>query len=214
MKTDVITIHSDTKGLDTALLEAERFAGYHRLTDTDTLHIRLLTEEAVSLIHGIIEEFYANFWIESEKIGDDLLCRIVVSAQTEVSAVQEEKLLSTASSGRNEDAKGVLGMIRQLFRHIVQSDGTGDDLDWQNDNPWYGMGTQDSRTQYRVASMAMGWSLQAYRQSAQEHTGDRYDRIMDELERSIIANLADDVKVGISSGRAQVTIEKRAAVKE
>ncbi len=54
MKTDVITIRSDLDGSDLALMTAEKFSEYHDITGKDAMHLRLLTEETVSMVHGIL----------------------------------------------------------------------------------------------------------------------------------------------------------------
>ena len=88
MKTDVIRIGSDLSGRREALDEAERFAAYHHLTGRNATHLRLLTEETISMVHGILKGFEGDFWIESEKVSHGRRCRIYVAADTSVSEAQ------------------------------------------------------------------------------------------------------------------------------
>ena len=50
------------------------------------------------------------------------------------------------------------------------------------------------------------WSLADYRKKVENADAAESER--DELEKSIVAKLADEVKVGIRSGKAEVMIEK------
>ena len=57
MKTDIITIYSDLKGREEAIDAAERFIAYNGIEGKAAMHIRLLTEEAVGMAHGIMDGF-------------------------------------------------------------------------------------------------------------------------------------------------------------
>ena len=56
------------------------------------------------------------------------------------------------------------------------------------------------------------WSLQQYRQDVQEQKekGDdeAIDDLLDELEKSIVANIADDVKVSVKGNSIEMIIRK------
>ena len=97
MKSDIINIQSDLGGSEEAMATAERFSSYNGFTVRDARHIRLLTEELVSMVHGIMEGLNAELWFESEKTDEGTLCRICLSAQKSVDARQEEYFLSVAS---------------------------------------------------------------------------------------------------------------------
>jgi hypothetical protein len=57
----------------------EKFTVYNNITVKSAMHIRLLAEEMISMIHGIMDSFIGRSWLESEKTDDGLLCRICVS---------------------------------------------------------------------------------------------------------------------------------------
>ena len=54
-----------------------------------------------------------------------------------------------------------------------------------------------------VGGYSNAWSLSTYKQGAKNKT-----EAWDELEKSIIANMADDVIVGIIGGKVEITIKK------
>lgn len=196
MKTDTISIYSDMKGRSEAMQEAERFAVYNGLTGKKAMHIRLLTEETISMIHEIVSEFQCDFWLESEQTAKGLLCRICISADVEVNEGQETELLKVSTSGKNEEAKGILGKIRQLLRWSLQQSDEETASHSTAVDAWYAMGTVKQEPY---------WSLQQYRENISEKDTEKWD----ELEKSIIACLADEVKVGIRTGKTEVIIEKR-----
>ena len=196
MKTNVISITGDLAGRAEAMQEAERFSVYNGLTGKNAMHIRLLTEETISMVNGIVKDFEGDLWMESEPTPSGLLCRICVAANVSVSEGQEEQLLDIATSGKNTEAVGILGKIRQLFRWSLQQTDTTSSLQTNTLSSWYAMGVQD----------ASYWSLRQYTQQLQQQQPEGEE--WDELEKSIIAKLADEVRVGIRAERAEVVIEK------
>ena len=210
MKTNVVSIRSDLTGSDKAMNEAERFAAYNDITGKDAMHLRLLTEETVSMVHGIVNNFQGKLWFESEEQNDGILCRICVTANKDVDMKQEEQLLSVSTSGKNVRAKGIMGKIREMFRVSMQSsaDGTFADRSVVVDS-WYKMGSHPDSMSYNSVANDSYWSLQRYRETVQQNDSAKEE--WDELEKSIIGKLADEVKVGFLSGLAEVIIEKKFA---
>jgi len=203
MKTDSIKIRSDLTGREEALAEAERFVAYCGITGKYAMHLRLLTEETISMVHGILSNFEGDFWIESEKCSGGRYCRICVAADIAVSESQEAELMQMSSSGKNEEAKGFLGVIREIFRWSVQR---------TSENP-QNIGTAADIMYNMGIDAAMGkdafWSLQQYRASLKQHVQEEQGRqAWDELEKSIVANLSDEIKIGITEERATVIIER------
>ena len=54
----------------------------------------------------------------------------------------------------------------------------------------------------------MAWSLLSYKEDVDGSSGEDKDEAWDELEKSIIAKLADDVIVGVLNGKADITVKK------
>lgn len=203
MKTDLITINSDLKGSDAAMQTAEKFSAYHGITGKNAMHLRLLTEETVSMIHGIFDDFSGSFWIESEGTKQGLLCRICLSAERQANQVQESQILSVSTSGRNESAKGVLGKIRELLRRSLQMPTDADEQYLKSmSDAWL-----DSGSAGTPSGDAAFWSLRLYRESLSSGQNAGKDE-WDELEKSIIAKLADEVKVWLHRDSTTVMIEK------
>ena len=205
MKTDVITIHSDLKGHDLVMETEERFASYHNITGRQAMHLRLLTEETLSMANGILDDFRGNFWMEGETTKKGLLCRICLSADKLANKEQEAHILSVSTSGRNESARGVLGMIREMVRRSLQTESIEDEQFLQNMNDAF-LGMENGNAGI-AAPDANYWSLQVYRQELSAQKNSKPEE-WDELEKSIIATLADEVKVWLNSNSTDVIVEK------
>ena len=201
MKTDIITVTDDLEGMDAAIEAEEKFSAYYGITGRDALHLRLLTEEMISMIHGIFDEFRGKFWLESEHTKKGLLCRLCLSAEKQVNKEQEAHMLSVASSGKNESARGIAGKIRELFRQSLQ-DTSEDDAQQLNrmTDVWVGTGMAG-------AMDSNYWSLQMYRQNVSAKKNEQKEE-WDELEKSIIAKLTDEVKVWLKSDATEIVAEK------
>ena len=203
MKSDVIRIQSDLTGREEAMQAAESFIRYNGFEGKNAMHIRLLTEELVSMVHGIMDKFAGDLWFESKKTDEGISCNICLSAKKSVDPAQEEQILSVASSGKNENARGILGKIRESFRVSAQHSVDGVYLEQYSAlNSWYGMGAH--RTEYLAG--VQYWSLRSYRENLPDKKSAAEE--WDELETSIIAKIADDVKVWLKVDTTEVVIEK------
>ncbi|MCR4628418.1 MAG: hypothetical protein K5760_02305 [Clostridium sp.] len=189
MKSDVIIIANDGRGMDEALEQAEKVALYKGLAHKAALHLRLLTEEMMGMMRSITGEREGEFWIEEEGREFSLHLRV----ETLMDYDKQEQLLAASFSGKNEAAKGIMGKIRTFF----------DPMDWA-DAP--------TPTTLDPMNMMFSWSMIEYRQSVkemmeQERAG--AEEAWDELEKSVVSNLADDVKVSIKGRIAEMIILKK-----
>lgn len=211
MRSDAITIYGDLTGREEALDTAERFVSYNKLSGKDAMHLRLLTEEAICLVHGVMAGIEGKLWLESEKQDDTLICRICLTANDNVTESQENKLLSVSTSGTNENAKGILGKIRELIRISAQHHPivNFDEVNAEDTfDDWYYMGVPHSESRMIDDYYVGYWSLDIYRKTLKESQPQSSEQ-WDELEKSIISNLADDVKVWLKNDTTEVVIEKR-----
>ena len=210
MQTDKIRVASDGSGREQALLEAEKIAQYEGLGRKAALQLRLLTEETLGMVAAIAEDFDADFWIEKAKAG---VCRIHLIAETDMNYAKKKGLVAVSTSGRNEAAKGFMGRIREMIENVlIREDDAMDPMAAGiGANPAYfstmGMCEPDV---VAADSMLYLWSLERYRASIaenQENSQEDQDA-WDELEKSIVASIADDVRVSVSGRTVELIIEK------
>ena len=192
MKTDVFKLTQDTQKLEIMLNETEKAAAYSGLDKKQSIRLRLLAEELIGMLPELLEYITGEFWIESKGKEFELHLSATLS---DMFAADREKLLSVSTSGRNAAAKGVMGKIRAAFEimlieYVTTPAAIGYD--------YYDMGMMPNPAYYSAL-----WSLEQYKESAKEN-----ENAWDELEKSIIANLADDVVVGIKGRQVDIIVKK------
>jgi hypothetical protein len=199
MKSNVCKIENGTRDLEAILKESERVAEYNGLSHKQALQLRLLCEEIDGMLPNIVDDFEGELWIDFE----DGVCKVNVSVQfPEVNADKKAELISIAKDQKNAAAVGIVGKIRNAIENFF--------LD------------EDMMTAVTIStrpySLATGysdgvdydylWRLEEYRKSVKK---EEQVEAWDELEKSVIASVADDVIVGVRGKRAEIVILKKFA---
>ena len=188
MRSDTIKISTTGEGIAEALRQAEAVAVYKGLSSKETLQLRLLAEEMMGMFRGLTEELEAEFYIEDK----DGAFEMHLKTPTEMNADKRKKLLEASTSGKNEAAVGVTGKIRSVFESLFEPEKKG--------APRYiALGLVSDP----VAASTATWSLRDYRDAVRDDA-----EAWDELESSIVAKVADEVKVGIRGGYVEMVIYK------
>ena len=194
MKTDVILVSSKGSGIDAALTQTEKVAAYKGMTHKDALYLRLLAEEMMSMLGSVAGNVLGKFWIEE----DGGVYRLHLLAETDVGADQRKKLISAASSGQKEARRGIMGKLRSFF----EPDG---DLPVFYDANMSPKGDIIDDT---------AWSMRTYREEIERCLHERRkgaEDAWDELEKSVVTHVADDVKVSIKGRTVEMTIIRKLA---
>lgn len=205
MQTDKIHINNRGEGLPDVLIQTEKYAGYIGLDKKQSMRLRLMCEETVGMLKELAGEFEAFFWIEDSKAGTSIRLEL----QTEMDKEKRSRLLSMSSSKKNELAKGVMGKIRDVIELALMEDDLSDNL---TDYDILMMGMNNAAIDPASATNPIAgyqiWSLMEYRDLVKQKK-EAYEAEWDELEKSIIANLADDVRVGIRDRKVNMEICKK-----
>jgi hypothetical protein len=200
MKSDVIHVTNEGAGFDEALAQAEAVARFRQIEGKGALHLRLLTEEMLGMMRAMTGERDADFWIDDADGTIDLH----LAVKMPMTAETREKLLSVTTDGTNSAAKGVTGKLRDLVERLLEpeNDRIPDDL-------FTGMDYAYAGGDFGTLSVAAAglWSMNRYRAAAEEGRTPRED--WDELEKSVVARLADDVKIGIAGRNVEMIISKK-----
>ncbi|MCR5687771.1 MAG: hypothetical protein K6G58_07100 [Lachnospiraceae bacterium] len=210
METEHIYVDGEEKSADEVLTASEKYAADQGFSEQESLRLRLLSEELLGLLNGITSDDYtALFWIE----GDKKVSRLHLNGKINMTSQRREELISTAKSGRNEAAVGIVGKIRDMIAVSVlrMNEELTPDVDGLMPD-YFGAG---SEMMMSGVGPSMAWSLNAYRNALEDgmidldQTGEFEKREpWDELERSVIANLADDVKVKIVGDDVEILVER------
>ena len=210
MTTEQVYVKNDGTGLDFALSVAGDFVNKQQLSRRDSMHVKLLTEEMLGMVQAITSDFKALFWIE----GDSRECRLKLNANTEMDTEKRRGLMSASSSGKNISAKGIMGKIREMVEIGMENyDDVGNlQMRYGVSPVSYGMMGVDSEV---MSQAVLSWSLKQYRDGVSESMdeNEECEEAWDELEKSIVANIADDVQVGIMKDRVEIIVTKRFASK-
>ena len=194
MKTDVITISNRGSQIGTALNQVDKVAAYKELSHKAALQLRLLTEELTGMVCSITGETEGEFWIEDE----DGVYSLHFQVTSPMYSGKREQLLSVSTSGKNEAARGLMGRLRAFFDQ-------GEDYAAL---PVYHMEGYDYST---TSTLDYEWTMSDYQ-------SDLYKRIADdesaraqwdELEKSVVNHVADEIKVSIRGNTAEMTIIKK-----
>ena len=211
MQTDKIMVSANGAGWNEALEEAAKFAAYVGLDKKAAMRVRLMTEEAISLIESVAGDFAAELRIESDK---NCAVRLFLKAQTDMDFVKRKELIDVSTEKKNAAAKGILGKIRQVIENCLYSVDEVSSLTTEYGGAplMYGtMGMYETDPGMAMSSMNYMWSLGTYKDSVETamDSDDAAKEAWDELEKSIIASIADDVKVGVSGNTVELVIEKK-----
>ena len=199
MKSNICKIEKNTKNLDAILKESERVAEYNGFTHKQTLQLRLLCEEIDGMLPNIIDSFDGNLWIEYE----NGVCKVNVSIKIPEFNVDEKAgLIGIAKNKKNAAAVGIVGKIRNAIENFFLNEDTA--LAFAASSGEFRLATEYSDG----VDYTYFWSLEQYRISVKKED---QAEAWDELEKSVIASVADDVIVGVKGHQADITIIKKFA---
>ncbi|MBQ9565120.1 MAG: hypothetical protein IJU98_05985 [Synergistaceae bacterium] len=221
MQTEKIEIHNGglggelatQEGLNRALEETERFAESLGLDRKGRFHLRLLAEEMLGMARAIVGEFSAEFWLEWRdslfrwsNSGD---CILHLEAAADVNYPQRRELLSVSTEGRNIAPRGIMEKVRELVEAGLY--GMEESLKFQTE---YGAGILDYGTMgmadYGMSQVLYSWSMQKYRDAVTKSKArdGAAAEAWDELEKSIVAKIANEVRVGVRKGGVELVVVK------
>ena len=197
MKTDVYRFERAVSDIDSVTELAGKTAAYCGLDEKQKLRLELLCEELVEMLPNLLLYGEGKFWIENN--GKNIEIHTVVQADDLLSGKDRSEILAVSKSGRNSAAVGIMNKIRiaaeTMLANYALSVGTGGDVTCES---------SDIMDELQDPIGYSGeWSLVNYRKTAVSGTDE-----WDELEKSVIANLADDVTVGIIKGKVEITVKK------
>jgi hypothetical protein len=204
LKSNICKLNEDLTCLEVVLSEVEKVTAYNALEDKKALRLRLLAEELCGMLPGLIENFSGKFWAENE--GDNYELHVELKAD-DMSIDLRDELISVSKSGKNAAAKGIMGKIRAVAETMLLAASdpelsvpSGEYYDYCGYN--MGCGYIDPTISYETGYV-YSWSLFNYK-TAVEEKEDEYA----ELERSIVAKLADDIIVGVRGKNVEIIVKK------
>ncbi len=205
MKSNICKLNEDLTCLEKVLAEVEKVAVYNSLEEKKTMRLRLLAEELCGMLPGLVENFSGEFWAENNENEYELHVQLKAD---DMNFELRDEILSVSKSGKNAAAKGIMGKIRAVAETMLLAafdpavscpvsefyDGTGYNMAFGYVDPIIAV----------EAGYTYSWSLDRYKGAVEEKEEDAYA----ELERSIVAKLADDIIVGVRGNRVEIVVKK------
>lgn len=205
MVSDKFTVNNDAQRMAAARYVTESFAEQAGLDGRNVLRLELLVEETLGMVKTMLDSFYGQIWFTAD--GRDV--EIHFEATADMDADKKEELLSVSSTGKNVAARGFMAKLGEMISGALHSAGRSIDAYGQETMKYGVVHTPELMAAY--PDMMTIWTLQTYRVDLDQARtdGDFAEEAWDELEKSIVAKLADDVAVGVRGDRIDLVIRKK-----
>ena len=200
MKSDVIEVSSKGAKMEAALKQADKVAVYKEMSPKNAMHLHLLTEEMMGLMRSITGDVTGKFWINDDEEG---VYELHLQVEKWLTSETREKLLAASTTGKNSAAKGLMGRLRNFFEV-----GADEDIAAYT-NPLVLPGMYETSSTPRLD---WEWSMVQYEEalaSSKPASEEKVQEARDELEKSVVAHVADDVKVSIKGRTVEMIIIKK-----
>ena len=205
MKSNVCKIENGTNDLAAILKESEKVAVYNELTSKQSMQLRLICEEIDGMLPNIIDEFDGDFWIDFE----DGVCRVNVSLRfAEFTADKKKGLIGIARNKKNAAAVGIVGKIRSALENVFLDENSFGGADLSLESRCMVTEYYSGMEFYAGMNYSSLWSLEQYRNSVKK---EEKTEEWDELEKSVLVSLADDIIVGVKGKQADIIVIKKMA---
>ena len=192
-----IVIKADGRGMQEAIEMTERFGKACSLQKKEVLRLRLLSEEALGMIRGILQNSDASYHISRIKHTYYLHLKSGINTDD----TQRRQLLSVSSSGQNAAPMGLMDRISYMIRSSQHE---------RVASPYMFMMNLGMSSNEATEGLLASWSLQQYREALLDHKEKNSEaaEAWDELERSIVASIADDISVKITKSSVTMIVQK------
>ena len=173
------------------------FAEKNGITGKNCYYLGLLAEETLGMANQILHVYDGELWVESTASGYEIILEAAVHEKDGgegVPAASPEGFMAKIAEMMN---------CSYMFENTMEmpEDLSGMLPDYMS----YGI-----REEKETQAWAGRWSLSAYRDNLRNRRGEnpRAELALDELEKSIVAHLADEVTIGIHGHRIRLVISK------
>lgn len=202
MQTEMISIFATGDGREKALELTEKTGAFCGLDHKSTLRLRLLSEELIELIRPFSSELKGDFWLETNNNNVEIHLKTVIPMDLQT----RNELLSVSTSGKNSAARGLIGKIREMIASVTLPDDPETKAMSEQALGLMSLGSQMGSNYGSTYT----WSMNTYATSINNSTviTDQTAEAKDDLEKSIVANIADEIKVNIIDSDVEVVIYK------
>ncbi len=201
MQSDKFIIRPGETG--TVLDRAERMAGCYGFSGKETLHIRLLAEEIITVLNPAFSLSHGRCWINTDKAAFSL----TIDCDAGINGLDSEKKRQLLELNTVKDKKGIFGILGKALEYLIHTDVDADNLAGQH---FFFTGGMES------AMGGYSWNpvfIQSMPAVFTESEIKTEKEAGEEPELKIIGGIADDIKVSIERSqkgpRFQITVYKK-----
>ena len=188
MKSNVIKISENCNNINAIFQEVETASNKSGLDNKKALKLRLLAEELVGMLKELSGSYEGEFWVEEESLKFDLITRIEVNKAMDNKT--KKGFIEVSSDKKNAAAKGFMGKIRDVVENLIYPENAA---------------FTSSYVAYQLEADALGGNSWSASQNTQQEEN------WDEMEKSIIEKIADNVKVSVKGKYVEIVITKSLA---
>lgn len=209
-KTPLVRVFLDDNGIERAMEETSRLGELNGLSKKEVMRLRLLGEEMIRLVSGFVGDNALTYWVEHKQKE----YRVHVGADVIMTNQRKKKLIALSTSGKNDAYQSFSDSIRGMIISMVVKD---NDVRNKNTLP---SGKEVLTEDIEQASI-FSWSLKKHRMQmeinkqnkkkakaeGENKEGENKEENViawEELEHSIIAKIADDIRISISNTNVEV----------
>ena len=174
------------------------FAGRTGITGRDLHYLGLLTEETLGMANQLLKNFEGEIWVERTAEGFDIILEAEVQGSEDGQpALAQSPTGFMAKIAEMLNCSYVFDNVEEMPEDLAET---------LPDYLSYGI-----RRNRKTPVWAGIWSLNSYRKQLQGMRKDRPEAEiqLDELEKSIVARIANEVTIGIRDRRIRLVISRR-----
>lgn len=199
-KTPMIIVSADGAEIPEAMDVTAELGQENGLNVKEILRLRLLSEELLRMMPSIVGNVDAKYWVEDKNNE----FRLHLSANVTMTRETRKKLLSLSSTGKNAADQTLADKIQEMI-YVMMLPGAKK-TDTQSKELL--MEGEDLEENKDVDSYM--WSMKQHKnkkENGEDNTENTVDA-WDEIEKSIIASIADDISISIRGTRVEIIVYK------
>ena len=194
MKTDRLWVNGNIRRTSEINDILREFAVQAGITGKNDLHMTLLTEETLGMANQLLKDFDGEIWLETTSDGYEIILEADVRGnEAGVATAPDAPLGFMAKIAEMLNCSYMFEDISEMPENLAAM---------LPDYLSYGLRETGSTPVW-----AGKWSLSLYRSNLRKVPDSGLN--LDELEKSIVASLADDVTIGIHGRRLRLAIIKK-----
>lgn len=194
LQSDKIQIDGTKESFQKVMKEVEKTAEYGNLSKKESIQLDLLSEELMGMQKNMLHTDSGEFYIEN----DGKSYKIHLKTETKMDFLKQDEYKQIATSGKNQAYKGFMGKLSLIADTLFQNTVSGYTIYCSDMTPMANAIGMDLSALYDHAWV---YSQELVKQEESEEK-------WDELEKSIVAKLADEIIIGSRNDYVEVVIYK------